>query len=104
MENQELYIPMGIKSKRDKIAGFGDKELFIIAILSAVTLIAVSIYYSISQDSFGAVFVCLLVAATALVFLKKNETNQSVLDLLTHVIHYLRGQKKFKYKYLKEWQ
>ena len=104
MENEELYIPMGIKSKRDKITGFGDKELFIIAIISAMTLILVSIYYSLSQDSFGAVFASMVVGVTTLVILRKNETNQSVLDLATHVIYYWRGQKSYKYRYLNEWE
>jgi len=104
LENEELYIPMGIKSKRDKITGFGNKELFIIAVICAITLILVSIYYGISQDSFGAVFTCMIVGVTTLVILKKSESNQSVLDLLTHVIHYWRGQKKYKYRYLNEWE
>jgi|LGOV01.1.fsa_nt_gb hypothetical protein len=105
LENEkELYIPLGIKLKRDKITGFGVKEIFIIVVIFSITLIVASFYYSISRDSFGTVLGSLIVGGSTLIILRKNETNQSVLDLATHLIKYLRSQKKYQYHYLNEWE
>jgi len=99
----ELYIPLGIKAKQDLIPGFGKKETIQIGVILAITLFGAVTYYSIFKNSFVAVFSLLLIGSTAMIIIRKNDNNQSVVDLARHVITYYRSQRRYKYQYLDEW-
>lgn len=100
----ELYIPLGIKSEQDVIPGFGKKETIQVGVVLTLTLIGVIAYYSVVHDAFGAVLSLMLIGSTAMILIRKNENNQSVVDLARHVLTYYRSQRNYKYHYLNEWK
>lgn len=100
----ELYIPLGIKAEQDVIPGFGKKETMQVGVILALTLAGVIAYYTASQDAFGAVIALMLIGSTAMILIRKNENNQSVVDLARHVFTYYRSQRNYKYLYLNEWK
>lgn len=100
----ELYIPLGIKSEREYFPGFRKKEILIISVVYALILIGCLLYYSITGNVFGTVISLLICGSTAMVLIRKNENNQSVIDLAKHVITYFRSQRKYYYVYLNEWE
>lgn len=104
ISRDELYIPLGIKSEREYFPGFRKKEVVLISIVFAVILAIGLFYYSVSEDVFGTVIGLLIAGSTAIVLIRKNETNQSVIDLAKHVITYFRSQRKYNYVYLNEWE
>ncbi|UYO64411.1 hypothetical protein LNN31_08310 [Acetobacterium wieringae] len=103
-QRDELYIPLGIKSEQDIFPGFGKKETIQIGIVLVFTLMGVITYYTASNDSFGAILSLMFIGATAIVIIRKNENNQSVVDLARHVFTYYRSQRKYQYQYLDEWE
>lgn len=100
----ELYIPLGIKAERDVIPGFGKKETIQVGVILVLTLIGVATYYTAFQDAFGAVLSLMMIGSTSMILIRKNENNQSVVDLARHVFIYYRSQRNYKYYYLNEWK
>ncbi|MGD9475727.1 MAG: hypothetical protein AB7V37_12090 [Eubacteriaceae bacterium] len=100
----ELYIPLGIKNEREYFPGFRKNEIVLISIVFAMILAGCLFYYSLSEDVFGTVIGMLILGSTAIVLIRKNENNQSVIDLAKHVFTYFRSQRKYSYVYLDEWK
>lgn len=104
-KQQALYLPSDIKSKRDPIQGFDKKALFQLSIVIAISLILAFIIYGFSDgNSFNAVGEVFLVVSAGIVLLRKNDSNQSVVDLAKYIIIYYRSQNVYPYIYLDEWE
>lgn len=104
-EKQALYIPSDIKSKRDPVQGFDKKALFQLSIVIAASLLLAFIIYGFSDgNTFNAVGEVFLVVSTGIVLLRKNDSNQSVVDLTKYIITYYRSQNHYPYIYLDEWE
>ena len=74
MEEENLYIPMGLKEEDEYWQGFGRKELIETAI------------------------------AASIMFYTKDYTNLSIYDQVRNMMDFKKSQKIYEYKYLDEWQ
>jgi hypothetical protein len=103
--NNDLYIPMGLKSDKEVIQGFGMKEFILMGFCVAVALIVGALIWMIFSSSTVSLFVGMAIFLTGILLFRKNEnTNQSFLDLIIHMVDYLKGVKHFKYVHLNEWE
>ena len=95
MEKKQLYIPVNIKTRFEFFDGFGFPELGITAI---VALISGLIAFFISNIYNGALLV-LISSAMVVTLVRKNQYNQSVLDMIKIFIRFQQKQQKYKYEY-----
>lgn len=101
--NNELYIPLGLKSDKDFIPGFGFKEGILMAGCLALALIVSSLLWIILNSTTITIFTGLAIGSTGLLLFRRNEnTNQSFFDLIGHMISFYKGVKVFKYVRLNE--
>lgn len=103
MTPTSLYIPANVKTRTEFFPGYGmaelTKSLLVAAIAGGLALI---IYSSNKSATFAIVFLLASVAASVAV-LVKDQNNQSVVDQIGHMIRFSRAQKKYPYRYRKEW-
>ena len=105
MEDNEkgntLYIPMNIKTRFEFVNGFGLKELFITAIVTAISAGTAVIYNSVTQgDMFSSILIVLISGAVTGTCVTKNQYNQSVVDMIRLFIRFYTTQRKYPYKYV----
>lgn len=103
MPPTSLYIPANVKTRTEFFPGYGMAELmksFMVAAVAGVT--ALFIYSANKSTTFAIVFLLASVAASVAV-LVKDQNNQSVVDQIGHIIRFSQAQKKYPYRYRKEW-
>ncbi len=102
---ETLYIPQGLKHKKEFFSGFGKDEA-IKAVIGLVffALVEIPIYLITKQIS--------LVMATYIFFgfaivgalVNDPSTNLSALKIVQNIFRFSKSQKHFPYKGLKEWR
>lgn len=103
-QKEGLYIPRGIKTKREYFYGYGKQELMITVISSFIAVGIAILIYILSQNMIIAVFEVLALPSTVILVVVKNDCNISVVDQVTFMLDYARDQKKYYYVYQDEWQ
>ena len=87
MENK-LYIPLGVKPEAEFFKGFGKKQMIQAAVGSLCC---------------GAISALAGVAGSVMMT-AKDQSNLSVVDQIGNMIRFGKGQKKYPYRYGKEWE
>ena len=93
-----LYIPANIRTRLEFFKGYGVKELVTTIIVVACFLpIAIILYKSVS--TLAAIISILIIIATSVVSLTKDDNNLCVVKQIGFMMRSAKMQKKFKYKY-----
>lgn len=106
-ENQKketLYIPQGLKQKREYFDGYGNYELCITIIATLCTAILSYLINKISGNLILAIFLLLAIPSTTVLFVIKNNCNISVVDQIKFMIRFAKSQKKYPYVAKDEWE
>lgn len=99
-----LYIPQGIKTRREYFDGFGKEELMYLIVSVLISALAAYVSYSFFHNLFGSMLIVMIVP-TMVVFLSiKTETNMSVFDEMKLLLEYQKSQKHYPYIALNEWE
>lgn len=99
-----LYIPQGIKTRREYFDGFGKEELIYMIVSVLISAVVAYLYYQIFRNIFWAMLIVMIVP-TVVVFLSiKTETNMSVFDEIKLLLEYQKSQKYYPYVALNEWE
>lgn len=99
-----LYIPQGIKTRKEIFDGFSKAELCQALIGIGVMEGMVLIYYLISRNLVMAMIFAMTAIAASIMFTVKDHNNLSVIDLVKHMIRFGRSQKQYPYVNLNEWE
>lgn len=108
MEEEEklpLYMPYGLKLKKEYFPGFGKKELIPTIIAGILLLCVDAILYVIGVHEIGILFfVPLIGTSTVGMLLVKGELNLSPYDIVALELKFMREQKRYPYVALDEWE
>ena len=102
-ENESLYIPQGIKKKREYFSGYGKYELYITLVSVFIASIICFLIYTIFRNLLLAVFLILVIPFTTVLYIAKNDSNISVVDEIRFMVRFMKDQKKYLYVYQDEW-
>lgn len=104
-EQESLYMPQGLKNRREFFEGYG-KEEFHITILSGIiaAILGICICIINSRLLVVGVLIFLVIPTTTVMAVVKNNCNISVVDQLAFMIEHGREQKEYDYIYLDEWK
>lgn len=102
-DKQKLHIPAGIKAEKDVYDGYNGKAIRNMVICGLVWL-----FFMIA---FGLLFNALIPAFLGVVFggfvilmlFRAGEDNMSMVDLARIWLRFIRGQKKYSYHRINEW-
>lgn len=104
MSDESLYIPQGLKIRREYFDGFGKRELKYLM----VSILVTGIFSYLGCKTFLTLFqamIIFLAVPTAIGFLSvKTEMNLSVLEVCFLLIRFQRSQKYYPYVALDEWE
>lgn len=104
-EKDSLYMPQGIKEKREYFTGYGLKEFKITFISAVLAAFLAGIAYLITRNQVIVALVFLAIpSATVLGVTKDNNTNASVVDLIRFMISFSKTQKYYPYITKDEWR
>lgn len=105
VERLELYMPAGLKLKKEYFSGFGKEELIPTIIALLVFLIIDSIVFMVGIHNITVLFFIPLLgtAAVGMMFIK-GELNLSPVDIIKLEIQFAKNQKWYPYIAKDEWE
>lgn len=98
-----LYIPQGLRYKREYFAGYGFKEFQTTIIATILTAVLSVVVFMFSSNLVIAVLLFLMIPSTVVVAIVKNDSNVSVADQISFMLTYAKEQKRYDYVYQDEW-
>jgi hypothetical protein len=103
MDENKLFIPQGMKAKREWFQGFGQRELIRTTYATIGLLILALLVYVISGQTLYIIGI-LIFGETGIVMMltRTPESNISAFDQVVYGIEYFRSQQKYYYKQMKE--
>lgn len=99
-----LYIPANIKTRFEFFSGFGFKELTITGSLGIISIFIGIFINFITNDFYNSILVVLITISTTIMAVRKNETNQSVIDTIKLYIRFIKAQQHYKYEYFNNYE
>ncbi len=103
MESDTLYIPMGVRTEAELFNGFGKKEL-IRALIGSLFCCFIALLIHICSGNVAMTMIMVLTGIFGSVILTTRDSNNlSVVDQLSHMVIFARGQKIYPYRYQDEW-
>lgn len=100
----KLYIPMGVKPEAEFFKGFGKKQMIQAAIGSlSCGLIALILWFA-TQSVTTTMIAALTGIAGSVMMTAKDQSNLSVVDQIGNMVRFAKSQKKYPYRYGKEWE
>lgn len=104
-ERMELYMPSGLKMKKEYFPGYGKKELIPTIVSAFIFLIMDSIVYMIGIHNMTILlFIPLLGVGTVGMLQVKGELNLSPVDIIRLEFRFAKSQKYYPYRAKKEWE
>lgn len=97
--HKDLKIPAPVSDRADVIQGIGNKEISIILATLAVLIIMVIVGSNITGNVPACMFTAMFVLALTVVTVKRDATNENLIDHARNVIHYLKMQKAYEYRH-----
>lgn len=104
MEDEKLYIPMGVKSEAEFFPGFGRKQLLQSVIGSLGAGVVSAVVWLLSQNVTFTVIGVLSGIVGSVMMTTKDQTNQSVVDQVQNMVRFAKSQKIYPYRYGDEWR
>ena len=100
-----LYMPAGLKMRKEYFQGFGKTEL-IPTIISALMLCAAdAVIYILGVKNVSLLFFIPVLGVTAVAFMHiKGELNLSPVDIIKLELQYRKSQKEYPYVAKNEWE
>lgn len=95
-KDNNVYIPKNVKNKLEFFRGFGVKELIITIIVSILSILPVILIYKYISQVFAISFFLIVIASTIMLVIK-DDNNVSFLKQLQLVVKHIFMQKNFKY-------
>jgi len=99
-----LYIPQGLKTRREIFDGYAKEEFYKTMIMTVVGGAVSLLLYLFLENLVVSIITILTAVMGSVMMLTKDISNISVVDQVGFMIKYLKRQKKYKYKYLEEWK
>jgi hypothetical protein len=99
---ETLYIPQGLKKRREYFTGYGKHEFHLTIVATLITVILCVLLYFITHNVIISMFLFMAAPFTTVLFIVKNDSNISVVDQIRYMISYAKEQKHYKYIYQKE--
>ena len=96
---KELYIPVNVPEREDFVSGFGAKELSITGISLFFSIVCAVAIFVLSGRAFYAVGSGAIIVTTVIMLIRRDRYDESLIDKFRFVLHYLKAQKKYVYKY-----
>lgn len=105
MENEnKLYIPYGIKTRKEIFNGFSTEELVKSSIVIAICGGIDVVIWLVTRNTFlcmSLLMVSMIISVA--MFTKDSYLNISPVEQIKFMIRYSNSQKKYPYKMLDEW-
>ena len=104
MEDEKLYIPMGVKAEAEFFPGFGKKQ-FLQSVIGSLGAGVVSAFvWLLSQSVTFTVIGVLAGIVGSVMMTTKDQTNLSVVDQVQNMTRFAKSQKIYPYRYGEEWR
>ncbi len=103
-EKESLYIPVGVKNRKEYFNGFGREELFATMKASAVLLLVALAIYIITGFYLNAFMFMIAGVTMVVIMLTKTDVNISAVDTLRFIIEYQNEQRVYDYRYQNEYK
>ena len=103
MNEEQLYIPIGIKPRNEFFSGFGGKELAQSAVFMAFGGAACAAVCLLTASVAATVTGALTVTAVSVMVCVKDTHNQSVVDQIHNLAAFADSQKIYPYRRMNEW-
>lgn len=100
----KLYIPMGVKPEAEFFKGFGKKQMIQAAIGSLCCGVIALILWLTTQSVTTTMIAALTGIAGSVMMTAKDQSNLSVVDQIGNMVRFAKSQKKYTYRYGKEWE
>jgi hypothetical protein len=97
-----LYIPQGLKLRKEIFNGYGKEELMKTILVTLVAGVIDVLQFFITKNTVVTIVFMLVAVSGAVLMLTKDNSNISVVDQMGFIIRYQFGQKKYKYVYRME--
>lgn len=97
-----LYIPQGLKLRKEIFNGYGKEELMKTILVTLVAGVIDALQFLITRNTVVTIVFMLVAVSGAVLMLTKDNSNISVVDQMGFIIRYQFGQKKYKYVYRME--
>lgn len=94
-----LYIPANVRKRKEIVAGFGGKELILTIIIVGLGLVLGTVIYMQNGKIEFIVAMPIVMGFIAIIFLIKDQTNTSLLDLIFRLYIFIKSQKIYFYQY-----
>ena len=93
MEDEKLYIPMGVKTEAELFPGFGKKQL-LQSVIGSLGSGVVSVFVWLFSQSVTFTVICMLAGIVGSVMMTtKDQTNLSVVDQVQNMVRFAKSQK-----------
>ncbi|MFS0723691.1 hypothetical protein [Paenibacillus sp. 1P07SE] len=103
LEEQSLYIPLGVKPEAEWFPGFGQRQLGQSAV-GSLAAVGIALFLWLMGGSVPLAMVVFLIGVSASVMMTtKDRHNLSVLDQITFMIRFAKSQKFYPYRSLSSW-
>lgn len=104
MEYTPLYMPYGLRMKKEYFRGFGKDELIPTIFSFLICLVIDCILYMVGMHVIGILFfIPVIGTSTVGMMLIKGELNLSPVDIIRLEISFAKAQKVYPYVYKDEW-
>ncbi|MCT4563554.1 MAG: hypothetical protein N4A68_04470 [Maledivibacter sp.] len=97
-----LYIPQGLKLRKEIFNGYGKEELMKTILVTLVAGAIDTLQFFVTRNTVVTIVFMLVAVSGAVLMLTKDNSNISVVDQMGFIIRYQFGQKKYKYVYRME--
>lgn len=97
-----LYIPQGLKLRKEIFNGYGKEELMKTILVTLVAGVIDALQFFVTRNTVVTIVFMLVAVSGAVLMLTKDNSNISVVDQMGFIIRYQFGQKKYKYVYRME--
>lgn len=103
MENDTLYIPMGVKMESELFNGFGKREFKQAFVGSAFGIFGAFILWCTTDNIAFTMIMVLTSIFGSVIMTTRDSNNQSVVEQIHNMMAYARTQKIYPYRYREEW-
>lgn len=104
MEDEKLYIPMGVKTEAEIFPGFGKKQLLQSVIGSLGAGVVSAFVWLLSQSVTATIIGILTGIVGSVMMTTRDQNNLSVVDQVQNMVRFAKSQKFFPYRYGDEWR
>jgi hypothetical protein len=97
-----LYIPQGLKLRKEIFNGYGKEELIKTILVTLVAGMIDALQFFVTRNTVVTIVFMLVAVSGAVLMLTKDNSNISVVDQMGFIIKYQFGEKNYKYVYRME--